>query len=69
MAKLKFEMDAGGKLTKTALGMFSKEDEYVEFNASCDCTGQVQPALALFTHNALQKDSLCSAAYRLQKAF
>lgn len=68
MAKLKFEMDAGGKLTKTGLGMFSKEDEYVQFNAPCDCTGQVQPASALFTHNAPQK-FFCSAAYRLQKAF
>uniref|UniRef100_A0A672T1I3 Dynein axonemal heavy chain 17 n=1 Tax=Sinocyclocheilus grahami TaxID=75366 RepID=A0A672T1I3_SINGR len=42
MAKLKFEMDAGGKPTKTGLGMFSKEDEYVQFNAPCDCTGQVE---------------------------
>lgn len=54
MAKLKFETDAGGKLTKTGLGMFSKEDEYVQFNLPCDCTGQVQPASALFTHNAPQ---------------
>ncbi|XP_016382633.1 dynein axonemal heavy chain 9 [Sinocyclocheilus rhinocerous] len=42
MAKLKFETDAGGKLTKTGLGMFSKEDEYVQFNEPCDCTGQVE---------------------------
>ncbi|XP_026133128.1 dynein axonemal heavy chain 9 [Carassius auratus] len=42
MAKLKFEMDAGGKPTKTGLGMFSKEDEYVQFNKPCDCTGQVE---------------------------
>uniref|UniRef100_A0A8C2C762 AAA+ ATPase domain-containing protein n=1 Tax=Cyprinus carpio TaxID=7962 RepID=A0A8C2C762_CYPCA len=42
MAKLKFETDAGGKLTKTGLGMFSKEDEYVQFNLPCDCTGQVE---------------------------
>uniref|UniRef100_A0A8C1ZKF9 AAA+ ATPase domain-containing protein n=1 Tax=Cyprinus carpio TaxID=7962 RepID=A0A8C1ZKF9_CYPCA len=42
MAKLKFETDAGGKLTKTGLGMFSKEDEYVQFNVPCDCTGQVE---------------------------
>lgn len=53
MARLKFETDGDGKLTKTGLGMFSKEDEYVPFSQPCDCTGQVQPASsAHLTHNA-----------------
>lgn len=47
MARLKFETDGDGKLTKTGLGMFSKEDEYVPFSQPCDCTGQVH-----LTHNA-----------------
>ncbi|XP_077101765.1 dynein axonemal heavy chain 9 [Siphateles boraxobius] len=42
MARLKFEEDGDGKLTKTGLGMFSKEDEYVPFSQPCDCTGQVE---------------------------
>ncbi|TRY82989.1 hypothetical protein DNTS_022847 [Danionella cerebrum] len=42
MAKLKFEGDADGRASKMALGMFSKEDEYVPFSQTCDCTGQVE---------------------------
>ncbi|XP_051731342.1 dynein axonemal heavy chain 9-like isoform X1 [Ctenopharyngodon idella] len=42
MAKLKFEMDGDGNHTKTGLGMFSKEEEYVPFSQPCDCTGQVE---------------------------
>ncbi|XP_057215442.1 dynein heavy chain 9, axonemal [Triplophysa rosa] len=42
MAKMKFETDADGNPTKTGLGMFSKEDEYVPFNEPCDCSGQVE---------------------------
>ncbi|XP_056405417.1 dynein axonemal heavy chain 9 [Hyla sarda] len=38
MAKMKFE---DGE-SKTGLGMYSKEDEYVTFNESCDCSGQVE---------------------------
>ena len=41
MAKLKFEMDADGKPTKTAVGMFSKDGEYVDFDSPCDLSGQV----------------------------
>lgn len=37
MAKMRFEADE-----KTGLGMYSKEEEYVPFNESCDCTGQVK---------------------------
>ena len=42
MAKMQFEEDGEGKPTKIALGMYSKEEEYVPFNQPCDCTGQVR---------------------------
>ncbi|XP_014668470.1 PREDICTED: LOW QUALITY PROTEIN: dynein beta chain, ciliary-like [Priapulus caudatus] len=42
MARLKFLEDEDGNLTKTALGMYSKEDEYVDFDRPCECTGQVE---------------------------
>ncbi|XP_008276610.1 dynein axonemal heavy chain 9 [Stegastes partitus] len=42
MAKMQFEADGEGNPSKTGLGMYSKEDEYVPFNQSCDCTGQVE---------------------------
>lgn len=41
MAKMRFEEDEEGNPTKMGLGMYSKEEEYVPFNQSCDCTGQV----------------------------
>lgn len=40
IAKLKF-ITEGGKTLKVARGMFAKDGEYVEFNANCDCGGQV----------------------------
>ncbi|KAM8946996.1 dynein axonemal heavy chain 9 [Pelodytes ibericus] len=42
MAKMKFEGDSDDDQSKTALGMYSKEDEYVPFNEPCDCSGQVE---------------------------
>ncbi|XP_075760265.1 dynein axonemal heavy chain 17 isoform X2 [Pelodiscus sinensis] len=42
MAKLKFRLDAAGKPLKVGLGMYSKEDEYVDFDKECDCSGQVE---------------------------
>ncbi|XP_028263973.1 dynein axonemal heavy chain 9 isoform X2 [Parambassis ranga] len=42
MAKMEFEPDAEGNPSKTGLGMYSKEEEYVPFNQHCDCTGQVE---------------------------
>ncbi|KAM3592376.1 uncharacterized protein V6R79_017533 [Siganus canaliculatus] len=42
MAKMRFEADGEGNPSKTGLGMYSKEDEYVVFNENCDCTGQVE---------------------------
>uniref|UniRef100_A0A3P9AKI4 Dynein axonemal heavy chain 17 n=1 Tax=Esox lucius TaxID=8010 RepID=A0A3P9AKI4_ESOLU len=41
-AKMQFETDVEGNPTKTGLGMFSREEEYVPFNQPCDCTGQVE---------------------------
>ena len=48
MAKLKFVDDADGNPTKEAVGMYSKEGEYVDFNKPCDCSGQVKKYLGLF---------------------
>ncbi|XP_034645210.1 dynein heavy chain 17, axonemal-like [Trachemys scripta elegans] len=42
MAKLKFKMDSDNKPLKIGLGMYSKEDEYVDFDKECDCSGQVE---------------------------
>ncbi|XP_041102237.1 dynein heavy chain 11, axonemal-like [Polyodon spathula] len=42
MADLKFEEDEKDEPTKTAVGMYSKENEYASFNATCNCTGQVE---------------------------
>ncbi|XP_077967769.1 dynein beta chain, ciliary-like [Styela clava] len=41
-ARLKFEPDSEGNPTKLALGMYSKESEYVDFFESCECAGAVE---------------------------
>ena len=41
MAKLKFKEDEDGKPTKEAVGMYSKDGEYVDFDEPCKCVGQV----------------------------
>ena len=41
MAKLNFKDDDEGNPSKEALGLYSKEGEYVDFDKSCDCNGQV----------------------------
>lgn len=41
LCKLKFRLDADGKPLKVSLGMYSKEDEYVDFDRDCDLSGQV----------------------------
>ena len=41
MAALKFEQDESGEPTKNAIGMFSKDKEYVDFDEPCQCVGQV----------------------------
>ncbi|XP_076398736.1 dynein axonemal heavy chain 9 isoform X2 [Peromyscus maniculatus bairdii] len=42
MAKMQFQLDASKNPTKTSLGMYSKEEEYVAFSEPCDCSGQVE---------------------------
>ena len=42
MATLEFKKDANGEITKEAVGMYSKENEYVPFNEPFMCTGQVR---------------------------
>ncbi|XP_040604816.1 dynein heavy chain 9, axonemal isoform X6 [Mesocricetus auratus] len=42
MAKMQFQLDASKNPTKTSLGMYSKEEEYVAFREPCDCSGQVE---------------------------
>ncbi|XP_065591374.1 dynein axonemal heavy chain 17 isoform X2 [Cyrtonyx montezumae] len=42
LAKLKFKMSPDKTPLKVALGMFSKEDEFVPLNAECDLSGQVE---------------------------
>nr|XP_018673081.1 dynein beta chain, ciliary [Ciona intestinalis] len=39
---LKFKLDEDGEPTKTALGMYSKEEEYVDFDEPCELVGQVE---------------------------
>lgn len=41
LSKLKFRLDADGKPLKFGLGMYSKEDEFVDFDKECDLSGQV----------------------------
>ncbi|XP_072167681.1 dynein beta chain, ciliary [Diadema setosum] len=41
-AKMKFKQDDEGNDTKEALGMYSKEGEYVDFDKVCECNGQVE---------------------------
>ncbi|KAJ3096963.1 hypothetical protein HDU97_005410 [Phlyctochytrium planicorne] len=42
IARLEFELDDKGEPTKTAIGMFSQQDEYVAFIDKCECTGPVE---------------------------
>ncbi|NWR24818.1 DYH17 protein, partial [Emberiza fucata] len=42
MAKLKFQLDADEKPQKVAHGMFSRDGEYMDFDADCDLSGQVE---------------------------
>ena len=41
MSSLKFTLDENGKPSKEAVGMYSKDGEYVDFNKPCQCVGQV----------------------------
>ena len=41
MAQLKF-VEKDGKATDEAVGMYSKDGEYVDFDKPCVCVGQVK---------------------------
>lgn len=41
LCKLKFQLGEDGKPLKWGLGMYSKEDEYMDFDSECDLSGQV----------------------------
>ncbi|XP_054988433.1 dynein axonemal heavy chain 17 [Sorex araneus] len=42
LCQLKFQLGPEGKPAKVGLGMYSKEDEYVDFDRECDLSGQVE---------------------------
>ncbi|KAM5306863.1 dynein axonemal heavy chain 17 isoform 1-T1 [Glossophaga mutica] len=42
LCKLKFQLGEDGKPLKRGLGMYSKEDEYMDFDSECDLSGQVE---------------------------
>ncbi|KAI8914343.1 dynein heavy chain and region D6 of dynein motor-domain-containing protein [Gorgonomyces haynaldii] len=42
ISSLKFETGADGQPTKSAIGMYSREDEYVAFTTPCECVGPVE---------------------------
>ena len=47
MAKLKFRLDDSEQPTKEAIGMYSKDKEYVDFSEPRMCVGQVEGWLSL----------------------
>ena len=59
MAKLKFIEDSDGKPTKEAIGMYSKDGEYVDFDEPCVCVGQVYHACTLMQIRQLYKLYCC----------
>ncbi|KAI8587105.1 dynein heavy chain and region D6 of dynein motor-domain-containing protein [Geranomyces variabilis] len=42
LASLEFHKGPNGEVSKTAVGMYSREDEYVTFHEPCECTGPVE---------------------------
>ena len=46
MSALKFEEDESGP-TKVAVGMYSKDKEYVDFDTSCECVGQASNVVCI----------------------
>ncbi|NXB29063.1 DYH9 protein, partial [Eulacestoma nigropectus] len=63
LAKLKFQVDSEQKTTKVGLGMYSREEEYVQFSEPCDCSGQVEAWLnrLLDTMRATVRDEMAAA--------
>ncbi|XP_012590395.1 PREDICTED: dynein heavy chain 17, axonemal-like [Condylura cristata] len=54
LCKLKFQLDASGQPLKVGLGMYSKEDEYVDFDQECDLSGQVESSQAFTWQSQLR---------------
>ena len=48
LAKLKFELDSRGKPIKSAIGMFSKDGEFLETEKPCDLNGQVKNSCSFY---------------------
>ncbi|KAJ3198630.1 hypothetical protein HDU82_001178, partial [Entophlyctis luteolus] len=42
IARLEFKKNENGDFTKTAIGMYSQQDEFVAFSEPCECTGAVE---------------------------
>uniref|UniRef100_H0Z5T6 Dynein axonemal heavy chain 17 n=1 Tax=Taeniopygia guttata TaxID=59729 RepID=H0Z5T6_TAEGU len=63
LARLEFQVDSEQKTTKVGLGMYSREEEYVQFSAPCDCSGQVEVWLSrlLDTMRATVRDGMSTA--------
>uniref|UniRef100_A0A8C3V2Y5 Dynein axonemal heavy chain 17 n=1 Tax=Catharus ustulatus TaxID=91951 RepID=A0A8C3V2Y5_CATUS len=63
LAKLKFQVDSEQNSTKVGLGMYSREEEYVQFSEPCDCSGQVEVWLSrlLDTMRATVRDGMSAA--------
>ncbi|NXH09440.1 DYH9 protein, partial [Bucco capensis] len=63
LAKMEFQLDSEQKPTKVALGMYSREEEYVSFSEACDCNGQVEVWLnhVLDSMRATVRDELMEA--------
>ncbi|KAI4803002.1 hypothetical protein KUCAC02_006565, partial [Chaenocephalus aceratus] len=40
MAKMQFDADEEERPAQSAVGVFSREEEYVPFSQACECTGQ-----------------------------
>uniref|UniRef100_A0A8D2N608 Dynein axonemal heavy chain 17 n=1 Tax=Zonotrichia albicollis TaxID=44394 RepID=A0A8D2N608_ZONAL len=63
LARLKFQVNSDEKTTKVGLGMYSREEEYVQFSEPCDCSGQVEVWLTrlLDAMRATVRDGMCAA--------
>ena len=60
---LEFTRDDAGAPTKNAIGMYSKEQEYVRFDGECSCDGQVESWLQNVVdamRNGLRKEFVAS---------
>uniref|UniRef100_A0A803WAD3 Dynein axonemal heavy chain 17 n=1 Tax=Ficedula albicollis TaxID=59894 RepID=A0A803WAD3_FICAL len=55
LAKLKFQVDSEQKTTKVGLGMYSREEEYVQFSEPCDCSGQVRGEMPAWERHTMPK--------------